>query len=186
MADAAPAKTAKSLLLIVDAQVGVLAPVWQRERVVSRIESLVARARTARVPVAWVQHGDDELERGSAAWQLVPNFVPAGDEPVIHKRFNSSFAGTELQQRLSAQGVRRLVLAGAATNWCIRATAYGALDRGYDLAVAADAHSTEDLVLRDGRRIEAADIVAEFNAVIRWTSSPRSRTEVADTAALVF
>jgi nicotinamidase-related amidase len=186
MANATRSEARKTAVLVVDAQVGVLASVWQREAVVGRIEHLVRKARAAGVAVLWLRHGDDELKRGSAPWQLAPPFVPAAGEPVIDKRFNSSFAATDLQQHLAAAGARRVVLAGAATNWCIRATAYAALERGYDLAVAADAHSTEDLPLGDGRRIAAADIVAEFNAVIRWTSAPQSTVEVAAVADLVL
>jgi hypothetical protein len=63
------------------------------------------------------------------------------------------------------------VLAGAATNWCIRATAYGALDRGYDLTLVKDAHTTESLELENGA-MEASSIVQELNIAIKWLSYP--------------
>ena len=44
----------------------------------------------------------------------------------------------------------RIVLAGAQSNWCIRASAYGALERGYDLTLVKDAHTTSDLDLGNG------------------------------------
>jgi nicotinamidase-related amidase len=54
----------------------------------------------------------------------------------------------------------------AATNWCIRATAYGALDCGYDLTLIQDAHTTETMERNDGTRIEAAGIVQELNVAL--------------------
>jgi hypothetical protein len=54
----------------------------------------------------------------------------------------------------------------------IRATAYGALDRGYDLTLIKDAHTTETMELPDGTRIEAARIVDELNIAMKWLSYP--------------
>lgn len=177
----------KSALLIVDAQVGVMSSVWESQRVVGNLETLVSKARAAGVPVIWVQHSDDdELKQGSASWKLLPNFVPAASEPIIHKKYNSSFANTDLDQRLKALGVSRLVLAGALTNWCIRSTAYAALERGYHLALVSDAHSTESLNLTDGKSVPAESIVADLNAVFEWISVPNVRTEVKRTQDVGF
>ena len=64
------------------------------------------------------------------------------------------------------------MLAGAATNWCIRATAYGALERGYDLTLVKDAHTTESMELEGGTRIEAASVIQELNTAMTWVSYP--------------
>lgn len=177
----------KSALLIVDAQVGVMSSVWESQRVIGNTEKLVSKARAAGVPVIWVQHSDDdELRHGSANWKLLPNFTPAPAEPIIHKKYNSSFADTDLDQRLKALGVSRIVLAGALTNWCIRSTAYAALERGYHLALASDAHSTESLQLPEGKTVPAESVVAELNTVLTWVSVPNVRTEVKPTEDLGF
>lgn len=177
----------KSALVVVDAQLGVLAHIWESQRVIGNLEQLVAKARAAGVPVIWVQHADDdELKYGSEPWKLAPNFVPAAAEWVIHKKYNSSFANTELDQRLKALAVTRIVLAGASTNWCVRSTAYAAVDRGYDLALVSDAHSTEILKLPDGKTVSAESVVADLNAVFEWVSVPNVRTEVKKTADLAF
>lgn len=177
----------KSALLIVDAQVGVMSSVWESQRVVSNLESPVNRARAAGVPVIWVQHSDnDELKHGSVNWRLLPNFVPVATEPIIHKRYNSSFADTDLDQRLKVLGASRLILAGALTNWCIRSTAYAALERGYHLALVSDAHSPESLHLPDGKTVPAEAIVADLNTVFEWVSVPNVRTEVKRTKDIGF
>lgn len=176
----------ESALLIVDAQVGVLSSIWDSQRVVRNLVALVSKARAAGIPVVWVQHSDDELRYGSEPWQLASDLVPTANEIVIHKSYNSSFADTELDQRLQALGISRLILAGAATNWCIRATAYAAVDRGYDLALVSDAHSTEAIHLPDGQVIPAELIVADLNTVFQWLSVPNVRTEVETTADVAF
>jgi nicotinamidase-related amidase len=182
-----PPASAKSALLIVDAQVGVVSSVWESQRVVSNLEKLVSKARSAGVPVIWVQHSDDdELKYGSENWKLAPNFVPTAAELIVHKKYNSSFANTDLDQRLKTFGVSRLVLAGALTNWCLRSTAYAAIERGYNLALVSDAHSTESMKLPDGKTVPAETIVADLNAVFEWVSVPNVRTEVKKTAEVAF
>ena len=72
-----------------------------------------------------------------------------------------------------------VTLAGAATNWCIRATAYAALDRGYDLTLVKDAHTTGALEFEDGARVEAADIIRDLNVAMTWLSYPGRTNGVA-------
>lgn len=162
----------KSVLMVVDVQVGVVRELWEAERVVANVAGAVERARSSGVPVIWVQHADAELVYGSPEWQWVPELVPAAGEPIIHKQYNSSFEETELEEELAQRGATHVVLAGAATNWCIRATAYGALDRGYDLTLLKDAHTTETMELSDGTRIEAATTIQELNIAMTWVSYP--------------
>ncbi len=178
--------TPKTALLIVDTQVGVLAGAHEPQPVLARIDALVQRARGAGVPVLWVQHESDELVAGSPGWQLAPPLAPVAGEGLIRKRFNSSFAETPLQATLQAQGITRLVLAGAMTNWCIRATAFAALERGYDLALASDGHTTEAMDFGQGRVIAADALIDELNAGLRWLSVPRSRIEVRPAAEIEF
>ncbi len=117
----------KAALLVVDVQVGVMKEAWEAERVVGAVAHTVQAARAEGVPVVWVQHADDDdLPAGSAAWQWVPALQPAATEALIHKHFNSAFENTTLEATLAGLGVSHLVLAGASSNWCIRATAYAA------------------------------------------------------------
>ena len=160
------------VLVVVDVQVGVMKSAWEAARVIGNVARAVERARAQGVPVVWVQHGDDDLRRGSAEWQWVPELVPREGEPLVHKSFNSAFEDTELDRVLGELGASHLVLAGAATNWCIRATAYGALDRGYDLTLVKDAHTTESMELGDGVTIDAARVVDELNIAMKWLSYP--------------
>lgn len=174
----------KGVLLVVDVQVGVVNQAWDAARVIVNVARAVARARAQGVPVLWVQHADQDLVHGSPEWQWVPELVPADCEPLIPKHFNSAFEQTSLDAELARLGTTHIVLAGAATNWCIRATAYGALERGYDLTLIQDAHTTETMVLDDGVRIEASSVIQELNVAITWLSYP-GRTNGTATAEQV-
>jgi nicotinamidase-related amidase len=162
----------QSVLLVVDVQVGVVREAWDAARVIGNVALTVDRARLAGVPVVWVQHHDHNLAQGSTDWQWVPELVPAPGETRIFKSHNSAFEQTPLEAELARLEAAHITLAGAATNWCIRATAYAALERGYDLTLVSDAHTTDTMVLDSGQRIEAADVVQELNVALTWLRYP--------------
>lgn len=173
----------RGALVVVDVQVGVMANAWDADRVIGNVARAVDRARAEAVPVIWVQHSDGELVYGSPEWEWVPQLLPADGEPRVHKNFNSSFEKTSLEGELAGLGVAHLVVAGAATNWCIRATAYGALDRGYDLTLINDGHTTDSIDRANGTAIKAEDMIDDLNVCMTWVSYPgrTSGTAAADT-----
>ena len=132
-------------LLVIDVQNGVVGEAYDRDHVVANVATLVDKARAAGVDVVWVQHNGDNLPRDSEAWQYVPELEQGSDEPVVHKSYGDSFEDTTLEEELARRGVGKLIVAGAQTDACIRSTLHGAVVRGYDATLVADAHTTEDL-----------------------------------------
>lgn len=176
----------KAVLLVVDVQVGVVRGAWDSERTVGNVALAVERARAHSVPVIWVQHADEDLVQGSPEWQWAPELVPANGERLIHKNFNSSFEQTSLDADLAELGATHIVLAGCATNWCIRATAYGALERGYDLTLVKDAHTTKTMDLENGEKLEAATLIQDLNIAMTWLSYPGRKNTTAKAEELTF
>jgi nicotinamidase-related amidase len=176
----------KAVLVVVDMQVGVMEEAWDSARILNNAARAVEQARTQHVPVIWVQHSDDGLPYQSAEWQWAPELTPAEGELLIHKHFNSAFEQTAFEAELAGLGATHIVLAGAATNWCIRATAYAALDRGYDLTLVADAHTTGAIERDDGSSIAAADIIEDLNTTMMWVSYPGRSNTIVATEALDF
>ncbi len=162
----------KAALVIVDMQVGVMTRSWDSARVISNAARVVERARAQGVPVIWVQHEQDDMPNGSPQWQLPPELKPTAYDARVFKKFNSSFEQTDLEDHLEKMGASHITLAGAMTNWCIRATAYGALERGYDLTLVKDAHTTADIDLGNGEKITAANIVTDLNVAMQWLEYP--------------
>lgn len=179
-------KGQRAVLLVVDVQVGVMAEAWESPRVIAQVAQAVARARSAGLPVLWVQHASDDLASGTPAWQWVPELVPAPGECLIPKHYNSAFEDTALDAELDRLQASHIVLAGAASNWCIRATAYGALDRGYDLTLLADAHTTGSMQLEDGSRVEARSVVQDLNIAMTWLRYPGRRNAALPVAGFDF
>ena len=84
---------------------------------------------------------DTYLKYGSDGWQLHPQIQPIAGEPIIHKRHGNSFEDTNLQEHLRKKGVSGVVVTGLVTHGCVKATCLGALEAGYKVALAGDAHS---------------------------------------------
>ena len=171
-------------LLVVDVQEGVVANAHQRDEVVGHIRSLVDKARAEHVPVVWVQHSDDGLQPDTPEWRYVAELPLADGEPVVHKRFGDSFEDTTLEAELAARGVGRLVVTGAQSDACIRATLHGAFVRGYDTVLVGDAHTTENLSRWGAPPPD--QVIAHTNMYWTWQAGPGRVAQVVNTAAVDF
>lgn len=132
-------------LLVVDVQQGVMDASIRAEAVIGQINTLVDKARSADVPVIWIQHESAELPLESSQWQLASGLNARDDEAHVGKQYGDSFEATTLESVLSGFGVGHLVVAGAQTDACVRSTLHGAIVRGYDVLLVSDAHTTEDM-----------------------------------------
>jgi nicotinamidase-related amidase len=171
-------------MLVVDVQNGVVAAAYHRDEVIGNINALVARARAEGVPVIWVQHADDELVEGTDAWQYVPELVPRADEPLIHKHYGDSFEASGLEIELARRGIGRVVVTGAQTDACIRATLHGAFTRGFDTVLVADAHTTEDLSEYGLPPVDK--VIAHTNMYWTWQTGPGRTASVVTTAEVAL
>ncbi len=157
--------TKQAALLIIDAQAGLLDDNYADDRaVLEHIATLLARARAASAPVIFMQHTDDvnqQLKPGTPAWEINPMVAPQPGEPVLRKRASDSFFETALQSELDTRGVRRLVVSGAMTEFCVDTTCRRASSLGYDVTLAADAHGTGD-----SAGLTAEQKIAYHNAVL--------------------
>ncbi|RVU20440.1 isochorismatase family protein [Streptomyces antnestii] len=173
-------------LLVIDVQIGVVATAHDRDRVLANIVSLVDRARSQEAPVVWVQHSDDdELKRGSEAWEYVPELAERREgEAVVHKTYRDSFEDTDLERRLAERGVGHLVVAGSATDFCVRSTIHGALTRGYDVTLVSDAHTTEDLSEYGAPTPDK--VIAHMNLYWAGQRAPGRTAATVTTADVVF
>ena len=148
-------------LIVVDVNVGFTDPasplVCELEDVVAAIALLLAEARRAEIPVVYTTVSYDEgakraaaafidkvpalltLEAGSRWVEIDPRIAPLPDEPVLNKLFASAFYGTPLASFLAANGRDSLIVTGASTSGCVRATVVDALQHGYRPIVPREA-----------------------------------------------
>ena len=148
-------------LIVIDMNLGFTDPAsplrCDLEDVVAAIQGLLGTAREVGVPVAYTTvsytAGDrrtaaafldkvpalSTLEAGSRWVEIDPRIAPLPDEPVLTKLFPSAFFGTTLASYLAAGGCDSLIVTGASTSGCVRATVVDALQHGYRPVVPREA-----------------------------------------------
>ncbi len=148
-------------LVVVDVNCGFTDPqsplVCDLDDVVVAIQRLLRETRAAGFPVVYTTvsytEGDKRtaaafidkvpalliLESGSRWVEIDPRIAPLPDEPVLNKLFASAFHGTALASFLAANRCDSLIVTGASTSGCVRATVVDALQHGYRPIVPRDA-----------------------------------------------
>jgi maleamate amidohydrolase len=76
-----------------------------------------------------------DLQVGGRWVEIDPRLEPREDETIVLKKGASAFFGTNLPSILISQGVDSVILCGATTSGCIRATAIDLLQYGYPTLV---------------------------------------------------
>jgi maleamate amidohydrolase len=117
-----------------------------------------------------------ELQVGGHWVEIDPRLEPRADEPVVLKKGASAFFGTNLAAILTAQRVDSVVLCGATTSGCIRATAIDLLQLGWPTLVPREcvgdrAQAPHDANLFD-IQAKYADVVALEDALDYVESVP--------------
>jgi nicotinamidase-related amidase len=171
-------------LVVVDVQAGVVDGAHERDAVVANIATLVDRARQEGVPVVWIQHSDEHLERGSDPWRIADELAPGDAEPLIEKHHGDSFEDTALESVLAERGIGRLVVVGAQTDACVRSTLHGAFVRGYDTTLVSDAHTTEDQT--EWGAPPPDQVIAHTNLYWTYESAPGRTAGTVPTAEVAF
>ncbi|RMZ74871.1 hypothetical protein DV737_g5657, partial [Chaetothyriales sp. CBS 132003] len=94
---------------------------------------------------------------------IQPCAAPVAGEPVLCKRVNCSFIGTDLEKRLLGQEIRQLLIFGISTAHCVSTTVRLAADLeivgprdGGGVAIVSDASAT----FNDGDRFDAETVQA--------------------------
>jgi nicotinamidase-related amidase len=156
----------RTALLIVDMQIGLveLMSAEVQRNVLSRIATLLAKARGSETPVIHIQHDGSKghpLETHTKGWEIHPLLKPAVGEHVVRKRESDSFFETTLREELEKKAITHLIVAGGMTEYCVDTTCRRATSLGYDVTLASDAHLT-----RDNGVLTAENIIAHHNFVL--------------------
>lgn len=164
-------------LLIIDVQQSLVDEgIWEFDKIIKRLNQLMANARNEQVPVILVQdtrvEPDGEfhrsLDRESCDIEIVKNFC-------------DSFMETRLGEVLKNRNIERLVVGGIQTDFCVDTTCRQAATLGYDVTLVSDAHST-----LDHEHLKAEQIVAHHNRILRKFDSAQGRVRISETAKVSF
>ena len=148
---------------------------------VAATRRLLDAARDAGVPVIYttVCYEETDLERAAAFLAKAPALATLrpgspwievderlgrrADEPVLVKQFASAFFGTDLDERLREAGCDTVIVTGASTSGCVRATAVDALQYGYRVVVPRDGVADRR---EESHRVTLTDIDAKYGDVV--------------------
>lgn len=151
-----------SCLLLIDVQVGVnVLQHWGGETgrrnnpgAEDKMRSLLKRFRDSGNRVAFTRHDSREaaspLKLSLETGHQIDGLEIEGNDIVVTKDVNSGFIGTSLEVQLRRAGIRRLVVAGFFTNFCVETTVRMAGNMGFDTYLAEDACATTNRVGLDG------------------------------------
>lgn len=121
---------------------------------VARIVDLLTAFRSRRAPIFHIRHEGTRQSSsflpGGTGYPVKEEAREIDGEPVIVKRVNSAFIGTDLESRLRAGRIGALVICGATTNHCVETTTRMAGNLGFDTRLVRDATWTFDRVGPDG------------------------------------
>src|SRR5687767_12288686 len=108
------------------------------------VTELIARFRDAGRPVIFVLHNDTDpgFRPGDPEVRLMDFLDRRESEPLIVKNTRNAFTSTDLQARLDALGVRKVVVSGISTEQCCETTTRVAADLGYDVDFVTEATAT--------------------------------------------
>jgi nicotinamidase-related amidase len=172
-----------SALIVIDVQVNVVQDAYKRDEKVANMATAVAKARAASIPVIWVRHSAEDLPLGSEGWQIVPELIPVEGEPIIEKKYRSTFIETNFETVLGQLKVGHLYTCGAQTNNCVRHTSMAALEAGYDVTLIADAHTTNGFEW-NGFVVDASNTIDEQNTNFMGYELPGSSAKAEKVADL--
>jgi maleamate amidohydrolase len=172
-------------LVVIDVNLGFTDPdsplVCELDDVVEAIRRLLGETRRAGLPVVYTTVSYDEgdrrtaaafidkvpalltLETGSRWVEIDPRIAPQAGEPVLNKLFASAFFGTALSSLLTAAGCDSVIVTGASTSGCVRATVVDAIQHGYRPVVPREAVGDRNLAAHEANLY---DIDAKYGDVV--------------------
>lgn len=108
------------------------------------VTRLIGAFREASLPIFFVLHNDSDpgFRPGDPEVRLMEFLDRRESDPLIVKNTRNAFTSTDLQQRLDAIGVRKLVISGISTEQCCETTTRVAADLGYDVDFVTEATAT--------------------------------------------
>jgi nicotinamidase-related amidase len=118
----------------------------------------------------------DDLRVDGDGHELDARLGQREGETLVIKKYASGFFGTDLASRLTSGGVDTLLLVGATTSGCVRATAVDAVQSGFRPMVVAEAVGDRSQAAHDQSLFDLeqkyADVVTLQESLVYLTTLP--------------
>jgi nicotinamidase-related amidase len=127
-----------TLLMVIDMQEPFLRGIWERDRVVENVATLMKAAKILRVPIVpTLQY----QERMGGCIPEIARLLPALSEPFDKLSF-SCMGDDAITSEVNRSGRKQVLLCGVETHVCVHQTALDLQALGFQVHVAADAVSS--------------------------------------------
>ncbi|WP_407886411.1 cysteine hydrolase family protein [Levilactobacillus sp. N40-8-2] len=135
------------VLLVIDLQNGVCygeQTAAHLSQVIAGVNARIAAYRKAKKAIVFVQQADDDLVKGSHAWELIPELDYRATDSVVSKTHANAFYHTNLRRVLTSFAAESLEICGAQVEYCVDTTTKVAHGIGYDLEMTRGLTTTID------------------------------------------
>lgn len=138
----------KTALLVIDAQELITnEKLYAFDKYIGNVRRLIAESRKNGTEVIYVRHDDGEgqpLSRGNEGFDVCRDFAPEAGERIFDKSVNSPFRDSGLLEFLRGKAVKRLIITGLQTDYCIDAAVKCGFEHGFEVIVPEYCNSTFD------------------------------------------
>ncbi|HUY86420.1 MAG TPA: cysteine hydrolase [Acidimicrobiales bacterium] len=187
---------ARTALLIMDVQVGIVQRFADDNAYLERLASAIGAARAAGIRIIFVrvafrtglpevspknksfsaiaQAVESRFGEGDTFTQIHPAVAPVDGDVVVTKRRVSAFSGSDLDVVLRAGEIDTLVLAGISTSGVVLSTTREAADRDFRLVVLSDGCLDADTEVHRVLTEKVFPRQAEVMAVADWVATAAS------------
>ncbi len=144
--------------------------------VIDRINRLSEQVRKNGGSVIFIQHdgtAEEECAPFTPGWEILSLLNKPDSDIVVRKSFNDSFCNTDLDQQLRKRGIKKIIISGWATDFCVDAAVRSAVNLGYHVVVASDCHTVSDRP-----HLKAEQVINHHNWI--WTNliTPGKKVEL--------
>ena len=138
----------KTALLVIDAQELITDErLYAYDKYMENVRKLISEARKCGTEVIYVRHDDGEgkpLSNGNEGFDVCSEFAPEAGERIFDKSVNSPFRDSGLLEYLRGKAVKRLIITGLQTDYCIDAAVKCGFEHGFEMIVPEYCNSTFD------------------------------------------
>lgn len=133
---------AKSAVIVIDAIKGMerWVPKERMKQILPNIATAIKNAHEKKIPVIYIIH----KPLGKSGTKIYEQVKPTASDYRINKNEFSSFYKTNLEALLRKLKVKRLIITGVSTHWCVMTTAVDASYRRYEIVLLDDCVTAPD------------------------------------------
>lgn len=126
----------KTALLVIDMINGMeeWIPKSRMKKIIPKVKKLIERAREKNTTIIYAVH----VPLGERKTKIYEDILPQKGDLRVEKIDFSSFYKTNLEKILKGRKIKKLIIAGTSTHWCVQTTATDAHYRKYKTVIVSD------------------------------------------------